>query len=481
MNPVRNTTHDNSDRSNRSRNSNDNSNDNSNPSIRNLILITVDCLRADHLHCYNYPRNTTPFIDGLAEKGALFTSVFANGPFTAAAFPALLTSTYALDSGKYITLENRTFVSEILQKNGIKTAAIHSNPYLSSHYGYNRGFDYFEDFPGIQKPSKSILKLLQRGDSIANKLLEKVKFFYETKSIVKNCIRLREIPYVSAEGITEYALRWIDKISPAPFFLWIHYMDLHEPYVILNTGIQQVYSLNMSKLLQSKLLSNNQKHIQHIIDVYDDKLRYIDHHIKMLHVFLEKKKILKNSVLMITSDHGQEFYEHGDFGHRAKYYDETLHIPLVIYGQERMQSDSLRSQMDIPPTILSLYGITPPLDYCGSSVFSDSKKKVVISESSHNEKGIYVTGHELGATTYHLECASYACRTKEWKYIQQYDQEQLYNVKKDPKEKHNVVTEYSEVAAELRKILDEHKKKGELAEKERIFESVERLKKLKKI
>ena len=463
------------------RNGNNNNKSNRNSNIRNVILVTVDCLRADHLHCYNYPRSTTPFIDRLAEKGALFTSFFANGPFTAAAFPALLTSTYALDNGKYITLENRTFVSEILQKNGIKTAAIHSNPYLSSQFGYDKGFDYFEDFLGTQKPPKSVLKFLQRGDSIANKVVKRVKFLYETKSIVKNWIRLRDIPYASAERITEYALRWIESISPDPFFLWVHYMDLHEPYVILNTGVQQEYSKNVSKLLQSKLLSNNQKYIQYIIDVYDDKLRYIDHHVKMLYSFLEKKKILKNSVIMITSDHGQEFYEHSDFGHKALYYDEILHIPLVVYGQKRMQSDSLRSQVDIPPTILSLYGITPPSDYCGSPIFLNFEKEVVISESSHNEKGIYVTGHEPGDITYHSECTSYACRTKKWKYIQQYGQEQLYNVKEDLKEKHNVVTEYPDVAAELRKILDEHKKKRGVAEKERIFESVEKLKKLKKI
>ena len=457
------------------------SNRNCHRNIRNIILVTVDCLRADHLHCYNYPRSTTPFIDVLAEKGALFTSFFANGPFTAAAFPALLTSTYALDNGRYITLENRTFVSEILQENGIKTAAIHSNPYLSSQFRYNRGFDYFEDFLGIQQPSKSVLKLLQRGNSMVNKVLKRAKFFYETKSIVKNCIKLREIPYVSAESITACALRWVESISPDPFFLWIHYMDLHEPYIIVNTGVQQPYSKHVSTLLQSKLLSNNQKYIQSIIDVYDDKLRYIDHNVKMLYSFLEKKKMLKNSVLVITSDHGQEFYEHGGFGHKAVYYDEILHIPLVVYGHKKMQSDSLGSQVDIPPTILSLYDITPPLDYYGSSVFLDPEEKVVISESSHNEKGLYVTGHKPGDITYHSECTSYACRTKKWKLIQQYGQEQLYNMKEDPKEKCNVITEYPDVATELRKILDEHKKNRGFAEKERISESVERLRKLRKI
>lgn len=442
-----------------------------------VILVTVDCLRADHLHCYGYLRETTPFIDWLAREGALFKNAFANGPFTAAAFPALLTSTYALDNGRCITLENRTFVSEILQKEGTKTAALHSNPYLSSQFGYDRGFDYFEDFfnvPLVQGGKAfSVTKALQEGNRIVDRAL-KFAFLRNVKSVVKNYITLREEPFISAKKTTEYAINWIDKTAPHPFFLWIHYMDLHEPYLILHTGVTQKYSKNVSRLLQSKLLGFKQEYIHHIIDIYDDKLRFVDLHVKMLHSFL--KKVLEDPVIIITSDHGQEFYEHNRFGHRARYYDEILHIPLIVHGTPvKMQTDSLRSQLDIPPTILSLSGITPPSAYCGSSLFSDPKD-VVISESSHSKEGLYITDSDP-----HNECTSHACRTKKWKYIHQYNREELYNIKEDPGEKHNVVAEYPDIVARFRKILHEHNKNRSFAEKERISGSIERLKTLKKI
>ncbi|MBU7046448.1 MAG: sulfatase, partial [Theionarchaea archaeon] len=389
----------------------------------NVILITIDCLRADHLHCYGYFRDTTPFIDSMARKGITFRNCFANGPFTASAFPAILTSTYALDNGRDMTLRNRTFVSEILQKEDIRTAAIHSNPYLSSQAGYNRGFDYFEDFLNQKVLSKrgtssrKGLKLLQRMDEVTKGL--NTKFVREPASLIKNYLVPREEPFVPAEVITEMGAKWINN-SPDPFFLWVHYMDLHEPYIILNTHVDQMYSRHVSRLLQSALLRVKQKHIQHIIDIYDDKLRYIDYQVQRLCSLL---KNCPDSVVIITSDHGQEFYEHGNFGHRAQYYDEILHVPLIIHGSEKMQRDDMRSQLDISPTILSCFGIDSPPNYCGSSLFSGSPTDFVISESSHNEEGLYLVDP---APT----CVSHAVRTKTFKYIQQY-QEELYNVQKD--------------------------------------------------
>jgi arylsulfatase A-like enzyme len=429
-------------------------------------------LRADHLHCYGYFRDTTPFIDSLAREGITFKHGFANGPFTASAFPAILTSTYALDNGRNITLKNRRVVSEILQKEGIRTAAIHSNPYLSSQAGYNRGFDYFEDF--LNQPVQSKRRTSVTGSKLFKKMEMVTKDFHtgflrEPASLIKNVIVPREEPFVPARVITEKGIQWIN-MSPDPFFLWVHYMDLHEPYIILGTDVDQTYSRHVSRLLQSKLLQFKKEHIQHIIDIYDDKLRYIDLQVKRLCSALKKG----SDTVIITSDHGQEFYEHGNFGHRAKYYDEILHIPLIIHKKSiKMQRDDMRSQLDISPTILSCYSIPTPANYCGSTLFSGPINDVVISESSHSEEGLFPP-HS------HPTCVSYAVRTKTFKYIQQ-DQEELYNVQKDPGEKHNIRAENPDAAAELREILEEHKRAQGLAEKERISESVERLKKLRKI
>ena len=150
---------------------------------KNIILITIDCLRADHLERYGYNRETTPFLNLLRGQMILFKNAFTNGPFTPAAFPAILTSTYPLKNGKYITLKNRIFVSEILQKAGIETAAIHSNPYLSNYAGYNRGFDYFEDFMDLSKCKKieRIGGLKSKSRALAGKFINSVQFLKAIK------------------------------------------------------------------------------------------------------------------------------------------------------------------------------------------------------------------------------------------------------------------------------------------------------------
>ncbi|HEC93049.1 MAG TPA: hypothetical protein ENI51_08685 [Candidatus Atribacteria bacterium] len=118
--------------------------------MTNVVLITVDCLRADHMSCYGYHRNTTPYMNSLAEKSLFFKNAFANGPNTRHSVPSFLTSTYPLlflqeaQGGKIHP--GRKTIAEILKNNGYTTAAIHSNPYISAFYGYNRGFDFFNDF-----------------------------------------------------------------------------------------------------------------------------------------------------------------------------------------------------------------------------------------------------------------------------------------------------------------------------------------------
>jgi len=366
--------------------------------VKNVILITIDCLRTDHVGCYGYSRNTTPFIDALASKGTVFTHFFANGPFTSAAFPAILSSSYALDNGKVISLKGRTLVSEILQREGITTAGIHSNLYLSSQFGYDRGFDYFEDFlnNAKSKRSPSGLKILaEKINDEINTILKKKNFIplLQKKSLLKNCILLRSIPYSSAEEITKYAVKWSNNISSS-FFLWIHYMDLHEPYVILNTNIPQTYSKSLSRFSQSKVITPTKKSTYDIFNIYDDKLRYIDSQIQLLHTHIEKEK--KDTVMIISSDHGQEIFDHGNFGHRARYYEEILHIPLIISGPiiGKEVINRMYSQVDISPTILSFFTISPPPHYCGLSLFSESKK-MIISESSEPKDLNSKFEHEL--------------------------------------------------------------------------------------
>lgn len=433
--------------------------------MKNVILITIDCLRADHLSCYGYHRETTPFIDSLANEGIIFRRAYANGPFTVAAFPAILTSTYPLESGRYITLENRIFVSEILREKGIKTAAIHSNPYLSEVYGYNRGFDYFEDFFHLQITRKSHSKIRSAISATLN-LCKPVR---KAISLLRKYLNLPKPPYAPAETITKFAIKWLKENLSNAFFLWLHYMDLHEPYLILNTGIERRYSKKMTRLKQLRILKPRREYVNDIINVYDDKLRYIDLNIQRLYNLLKQEGIIDETIIIITADHGQEFYDHGHFSHIAKFYEENIHIPLIIYGLETGISDKLVSQLDIAPTILWLYKISPAKNYKGKNLLSSHERDFVISEASHDEQGIYIANHRIRKPIY----TSFSCITKQWKYILTQEQEEMYDLSKDPKEKRNVVKEYPEIASKLKEIVEEHIKEEERI---RLKNKVKRLK-----
>ena len=165
--------------------------------MNNVILLTIDTLRRDVLGCYE-GGNLTPFIDSLQDRSIRFSRAHSPAPYTQAAFPGILTSSYYLEYGKQKMLSSkRILISEVLKKAGITTAGFHSNPYLSGYFGWNRGWDLFYD-------------------SMEDEVDEKV-------------------PYIKADKINKKVETWLSSYMGGrnynPFFLWVHYMDLHEPYI----------------------------------------------------------------------------------------------------------------------------------------------------------------------------------------------------------------------------------------------------------
>lgn len=400
---------------------------------KNVILITIDCLRADHLSCYGYKRKTASFIDFLATEGALFENAFANGPFTVASFLSILASAYPLDFENQLPLpKNAVLISKILQKKGIQTAAIHSNPYLSAFHGYNRGWDFFVDFLHSTPKERQIRDLIK-------KLLPKrvvglhrfFKYFFATTTYKS---------YEDAEIITNCAISWLNRNKNFPFFLWLHYMDLHEPYLISNTNAKRKYSKNISRLSEIKSFSNvrkNKQDIEIMRNIYDDKLGYVDENLKNFFDFLKNERLTTNTLILLTSDHGQEFLDHEYFGHSARFYDENLHIPLILFGSgiKKQSIENLVSQIDIAPTILHFYNIPIPKQYRGHSLLSNHTNKYMISEAAHNKDGVYIQNNKI----FPSEFRTYSIRTKKWKYIHKEEGHELYNLIKDPKETRNIV------------------------------------------
>lgn len=455
---------------------------------KNAVLVTIDCLRADHLSCYGYERKTSPFIDFLATKGMRFENAFANGPFTSASFLSILASAYPLEFENQSPLPpNAILISEILQKKGIQTAATHSNPYLSAFYGYNRGWHYFQDFSVSPRAISSVARA--RFAWLIDSLPKKSRKLYFLSRVFLGLADL----FQDAETTTKCAISWLNKNKDLPFFIWLHYMDLHEPHLVFDEKFERKYSRKMSRLSQAKFLIDvtqrqvGPKNIRDIIDMYDDKLRYVDQNIKELFHFLDREGLIDHTLIVLTSDHGQELLDHGCFGHTARFYDEYLHIPILLFGPgiKAQVNSSLTSLMDIAPTILNFYGIATPNEYRGYNLLSTPTNRFIISEASHNEEGLYISGHKIFASKFR----TYAIRTEKWKYIHGEKQCELYNLEKDPKEKKNVIDKEEAKAKEFKATIMEHisweeklqKQNAITYQKERIRRKIKKRKSLGKI
>jgi len=288
--------------------------------IKNIILITIDALRQDSLGCYGYKKNTSPFIDKLAKQGIVFKNVFSTAPFTPPSFISLLTSSYPLRYGSYIPFPKKAIsISEIFKKQGFSTSAFVSNVYTSRYYNFNRGFDYFQDYMTYKKINKI-------KTSLKEKLVERLNKtkLYPFIEKIYLCLKLfkKEIkPNENADKITNDAIKWLRKNKDKRFFMWLHYMDVHIPYFppkkYRNISKKEMFNLDfkIQRAFRSRL-KLSKKDIKKLKDLYDSCIRYVDDNIKNLASFLKKNNLYKDTLIVITSDHVEEFYEHGDFYHK---------------------------------------------------------------------------------------------------------------------------------------------------------------------
>ena len=388
--------------------------------MANVILITIDAIRRDMFGSYGNPQNLTPFIDSLSNQSLLFLKAQSSGPYTQAAFPGLLASSQYLEYGKPGLLSGqRILISEVLKRAGIKTAGFHSNPYLSSYFGWNRGWDVFYD---------------SLEDEVSPKQ-----------------------PYIKGDAINRKVTEWLFSHTAAksycPFFLWVHYMDVHEPYVPERKYLDFVDpSVTLSegemfKLFQETVVPQDvtdKEKIGLLKTLYSAHVREVDHYIQELVRHLEHMNILNDSTMIITSDHGDEFNEHGGLSHQDKMYSELIDIPLVIYGaKQRGVSDRLVSNVDIPATVVHLFGLDPVDGFQGVSLLptSDYPEKGCFGEALFQVKG---KGGDLKRDVYYY-------REEDLKIIHRGDLDswEMYDLKEDPREL-NSITDSHESAEALK-------------------------------
>ncbi len=311
----------------------------------NVILITISSLRADHVSCFGYERQSTPHLDRLGRKNVLFRNAFAASGWTMPAHGALFTalppSAHGATHIDRTLGEGHQTLAEILTDNGYYCVGFCCSPRLDAERGFGQGFHVFDD--------RSVAALLQVME------YERAEAFDINRRRTNNLIN-------------DAAITWLRNNRHAPFFLFVHYYDNHwdyvppEPYRSLYDP-DYTGPLDGKQIAREPLYSNppDERDIRHLIASYDGEIRQTDEDLGELLAALEDKGLFRNSLVIVLGDHGEEFYEHGHTSHHG-IYDELIHIPLVISvpGGPRRSTEALVSQVDVLPTILDYLGIPVP-------------------------------------------------------------------------------------------------------------------------
>ncbi|MFN2427470.1 MAG: sulfatase [Candidatus Binatia bacterium] len=307
--------------------------------LRNVVLISLDSLRADHVGAYGYERDTSPNFDRFAREGVMFRNAISTSSWTLPTHLTMFTGRSQISHG--VVVDTRVLstaiptLGEIFHEAGYETAGFVSGPYVGGHYGYARGMDTYIDLSA------------QWGKGA------------EARAAI-----------LSPE-INEKALAWLDEERTAPFFLFLHYFDIHYDFVPpapYDTMFDPDYTGTMDG---RQFIERDDVHpkmdprdLEHILALYDGEIRFTDEHVGRVLDRLRSKGLLDNTVVMIVSDHGDEFFEHGNKGHHRTVYDEVLRIPFALRlpgGEHAGKTyDAQVTLLDVFPTLLDAAGFTPP-------------------------------------------------------------------------------------------------------------------------
>lgn len=324
----------------------------------NVVLIIIDTARKDHLSCYGYNRQTTPRIDELAREGVRFEEAEATAPWTLPSVASILTG---LNPHRHLAgyagkdpktgQEGMTFLSqsaitltEVLFDAKYQTVASFQNPFVDPGFGLNRGFEIYDYFPGDN-------------------------------------LRARR-----AEQVVDWAMAWIEKSRSKrrPFFMVLHLFDPHLAYDPLpefaapfTYGYQgkmhppfDLSNDNLEKARKGEITYSDPDR-KFIIGLYDGELSFVDYSLGRFFDYLKLKRLYDRSLIIVTSDHGEEFWEHGSFEHGHTLYQELLSVPLIIrFPQAENQGLVVKEKVslaDVTPSVIAYLGVDSALQASGKS------------------------------------------------------------------------------------------------------------------
>ena len=361
----------------------------------NVLLITLDTTRADHLGCYGYPPAKTPHLDGLAREGIRFARVYCPAPLTLPSHCSIMSGLYPVthkvrNNGHDLPPGIKT-LADILKGHGYTTAAFVSSFSVDSRFGIGRGFDVYDDTFQSQLPLKS-----------------------------SNAERRAE------ETFGRFS-RWLEKNWENRFFAWVHYFDPHLPY-----DPPSPYREEFGGRL------------------YDGEIAYMDHYVGAILERLEEKGILEKTIIVVAGDHGEGLGDKVEAGHGIFLYEETLLVPLIFYNRKVFpRSQVIESQarlVDVAPTILEIIGLKDE----AAGMQGQSLSAWLRGKSRKDLDGLVETFYprENFGWSELVGLISGA-----WKFIRA-PRPELYDLKNDPEERKNIYNISANKAGELAEKLE---------------------------
>ena len=393
------------------------------PRIRRVVLISVDTLRPDHLGAYGYSRPTSPAFDALAARGVLFEDASSPAPWTLPAHATLLTGLYPGRHGlkahdRYLPPELETLATR-LGRNGWVTAAVVNSHNLSARFGLDRGFQEFR--------------------------------------YVEEDVARRE----PERAIVDQALAWLKRHRDARLFLFVHSYDVHSDYASL-PALERAFDtsppgradgttrqLTAFREGRARLAAADAKHL---VDLYDAGIRQFDDELARLVDGMRQERLLDDALVIVTSDHGEEFFEHGGVLHGRTQYEEVLRVPLVFVGPalpSGLRVAAPVSLLDVLPTTLALVGVPSPEVADGEDLRpllrGAGPRRLLLrplfGEADHNNREPdMLRSLRQGRLKLHLDRSTGALR--------------LYDLADDPGERLDVAAARADAIVPLRELLD---------------------------
>ncbi|SEO90974.1 Arylsulfatase A [Halogranum amylolyticum] len=440
--------------------------------VSNVVLITVDSLRADAVGTYDDDRHT-PVMDSLAARGTVFDRAFATGNWTPFSFPSILASQPVFAESDRIGIAETPSLASVLSDAGIATAGFNaSNGFLTSHWGYDEGFDEFEPFVS-NVGSNLYSRYLATHPTIEAWLQLATSPLRRAGSWLRGETDDRPFLDTSRMFDVEHAATSFLEETDSPFFLWIHYMDVHTPYVPAPRYIREVSSdiFGTHRMLHAHTrtglgLEVGERTLADLRTLYQAAVRQVDASVGRLLETLSDTGVGEETAVVLAGDHGEEFQEHGHLAHYPKLYDELIQVPFVVDVPD-VSGRRVSGQVGldaIPPTVADLLGVDPPSAWRGETLVPTLRD----GESPPDDPVVSVTVRDEEVTAQPIPRSLadgdllVSVRDRKWTYIENVDtgERELYRRSSDPMQQEDLAETADEEARRIVErfgdVVDEH-------------------------